>query len=141
MATSKTKTLKLICTFQWVKVVRPDEKSGKYQVTCTDLSEAAVAAIEAIQPGATVVKDGKATLKIKSKTPPKVKDADGEFLTVVDAEGNVTAPRGLIGNGSKGVATVFPFYNATYGKHSFLINEIKVTDLVVYDPDSDEGAL
>lgn len=128
---------KISCTFEWLKLITPDEMSGKYQVVCTDLSEADIAKINAIQKNTVPTPSGKLQLKVKTQVanPPRVKDAEGNLLVRYPSDGKPEYDF-LIGNGSKGTATIYPHYSPKWNKVTFLLNEIVITDLVKFVPDS-----
>lgn len=128
---------KIKCTFEWLKLLSPDEMSGKYQVVCTDLSDEDAARINAIQPNMVPTPSGKNQLKIKTQVanPPRVKDAEGNILVRYPAEGKPEYDF-IIGNGSKGWATIYPHYSPKWNKVTFLMNEIVITELVKFVPDS-----
>lgn len=130
---------KIKCTFEWLKLITPDEMSGKYQAVCTDLSDEDIAKINAIQANTVPTPSGKFQLKVKTQVanPPRVRDADGNILVRYSPDARPECDF-LIGNGSKGYATVYPHYSPKWKKVTFLLNEIVITELVKFVPEAQD---
>lgn len=136
---------KIKCTFEWLKLLKPDDMSDKYQVVCSNLSDEDVAKINAIQKDTVPTPNGKVQLKVKTQVqnPPRVKDEEGNLLVVYprDEDGRViegARPKYdfIIGNGSEGYCTVYPHYSEKWRKVTFLLNEIVITKLVKFVPET-----
>ena len=126
---SDIKPVKLTAEIQWAFFDKVSDMSGKYQVDLTNLSEQAVAALEAI---------GVAVRKREDK-PEK-----GWFVTVksnnpikpVDEKGNhITA---LVANGSKATALVSAYQWKWKNKEGISpsLMKIVITDLKEYTPET-----
>ena len=109
---------------QWAYLDRRNDMSGKYQVDLTQLSDAAVDALE--QNGITVHnKEGKGRyITCKSNNPIRAVNSAGDIL-----EGNI------VGNGSKATAvTNYYDYDNAFGKgRSPSLMKLVITDLEVYE--------
>jgi hypothetical protein len=130
---SDIKPVKLTAEIQWAFFDKVSDMSGKYQVDLTNLTEQAVAALEAI---------GVAPRKREDK-PEK-----GWFVTVksnnpirpVDEKGNtITA---LVANGSKATALVSAYEWTWKNKKGISpsLMKIVITDLKEYNPESGGAA-
>jgi len=110
----------------WAQLDRVNEMSGKYQVDLTNLSDAAVAALESegIEPGFTEEKQHFVTCK--SQRPIVARDADRAVLTGIN-----------IGNGSTAVAVIKPYAWTFKGKKgvSASLEQLVITELVEYEDD------
>jgi hypothetical protein len=123
------KPVKFEAEVQWAFFNRKSEMSGKYQVDLCNLSEGAVAALEAA---------GLAPRKREDK-PEK-----GWFITAksnyeikpVDASGSEIKDN--VGNGSKAIALIKPYHWSWKNKTgvSPSLSKITITDLKVYNADS-----
>jgi hypothetical protein len=130
---SKSKAIRLNCILFWAQLKKVNDMSGKYQVDLTNLSAAAVKALQAA--GITVrTRDDKpemgAYITCKSANPIKAYDDNGVEIDV------------LIGNGSSAIATVraydWSFKNKT-GKSASL-DRLTVTNLIEAQlDDGDDG--
>ena len=124
--------VKLKADIYWCQHDVINEMSGKYQLNLCNLSDAAVAALEAAGIS-TLEKEGQGKyITCKSSNPIKVFDTDGDMVTE------------KIGNGSKCKAIV-EAYNWTYKNKKGVspsLKKIVITDLVEYgsggDIDDDE---
>lgn len=127
------KPVKLTAEIQWAFFDKVSDMSGKYQVDLTNLTEQAVAALEAI---------GVAPRKREDK-PEK-----GWFVTVksnnpikpVDDKGNhITA---IVANGSKATALVSAYQWKWKNKEGISpsLMKIVITDLKEYNPDGNSVA-
>ena len=123
-----TKPIKIKATVMWACLKRPSEMSGDYQVDLTNLSPAAVEALNEI--GIEARQNPKYPEKgffitTKSKYPIKALDTDGD--EILDN----------VGNGSKATA-IIGAYQWKYKNKSGVSPSLKklvITDLVVYNPD------
>jgi len=133
MATNSTKqsAIRLNCILFWAQLTKPNKKSKKHQVDLTNLSAAAVKALQAS--GIKVkTRDDKpemgAYITCKSKNIIKAYDSNGVQLDV------------QVGNGSSAIATVAPYawtYDGDRGI-SPTLNRLTVTNLIEFDGAEDE---
>ena len=126
------KAVKIKADIMWANLQTPNEMSGKYQVNLSNLSPAAVGALEDM--GLSVSsKEGQGFyITCKSQNPIRAYDSDGNDLSNI-----------LIGNGSEAIATV-SFYDWEWKNkagRSPSLKRLVVTNLEVYGADEDEEAL
>ena len=126
------KKVKVQAEVMWAFLDKPNELSGKYQVDLCNLSKDAVKTLEEM--GVNVRK--------KEDQPEK-----GSFITAkssnypiaaLDLDGHPITAK--VGNGSKAVALLAPYEYTFKGKKGVGvgINKLVVTDLKVYETDSEE---
>lgn len=124
--TEENKPIKIKGTVFWASVNKVNQMSGKYQVDISELSEAAVKALEAM--GITALH----------------KDTQGFYITcksnheifVVDPDGDrITSD---IGNGSKAVCLISPYEWKFKNKKgvSPSLKKIVITDLIEFKSDN-----
>ena len=120
---AETQSVKIKADVMWAQLDKVNEMSGKYQINLTNISDAAVVALEEM--GITVAeKEGQGRyITCKSSIPIKAFDNDGIELTGVK-----------IGNGSKAKAIITAYewkYKNKKGVSPSL-KKLVITDLVEY---------
>ncbi len=123
--------LKTACEFMWDSTREKNEYSGKYQIDCCNLSDAACKELEAH--GITILTNPNKPEKGRYIT---AKSSNYE-IAVVDSDGNII--KGLVGNGSKGHAIITPYSWSHMGKKGTNAgtSKIVVTNLINYDPNAE----
>src|SRR5690606_9209420 len=120
------KDIRFTATLEWVFNNEVSKMSGKYQIDCTNLSPAAVAALKGLglSPRVRADKPEKGTFIVgKSNKPIAVHDQQGNLITA------------SIGNGSKAIITMGTYLNKFKNDGSVLpaIRKVVVTELVEFD--------
>ena len=118
-----SKPITIAATAQWAYLVTRNDMSGKYQIDLTQLSDAAVEALEANGITVSDKEDKGRNITVKSQHPIKAYGTDG--VEIHDA----------IGNGSKVKATISYYdwnFKGKSGRSPSLMKLI-VTDLEVYE--------
>ena len=116
-------------TVMWAQLEKTNEMSGKYQIDLCELSDAAVAALEALEISVNY-KEGKGSfITPKSQRTIRAYDTDGSII-----DGSV------VGNGSEFVATITPYDWNFRGKSGVSPNlgRLVITKLEMYE-DGDSG--
>ena len=126
MSTVSKKDIRFTTTLEWVFNNEVSKMSGKYQLDCTNLSPAAVAALKGIglSPRVRQDKPEKGTfITGKSKQP----------IRIVDLQGNEVTAK--IGNGTKAIVTMGTYPNKFKNDGSVLpaLRKVVVTELVEYE--------
>ena len=131
MAQAKMKPIKIAAVFEWANTNRVNDMSGKFQIDCTNLSEEAVKAVEAVG----------GAVRSREDKPEK-----GNYFTaksnyeipVVDTSGNEI--KEAIGNGSKGHIIIQPYPWTFRGKSGIGLgaSKVVVTTLVHYEDGGEE---
>lgn len=135
---SEQETVKMKCVVYWASTNKVNDMSGKYQINLGQLSDEAVAALEAL---GLDVADGSGALKANGDAD-EVKQEMARYITcksnlpirVFDADGIVIPEDVMIGNGSKAKAIVGTYdwkYKNKKGTSPSL-KRLVVTDLVEY---------
>ena len=128
---SEAKPVTINAEMMWSSLNEPNRMSGKYQVDLSNLSKAAVEALEMM--GLTVRrKDGQGDfITAKSSHPIRIYDTDGDEIKGI-----------LVGNGSKAKAVV-SFYDwrspAGQAGRSPTLLKLVVTDLIPYGGNGGEA--
>jgi|TARA_R110000803_G_scaffold114467_1_gene182946 hypothetical protein len=126
---SNAKPVAVNGTLFWASLQSKNELSGKFQVDVSNLSDAAVEALEGMGlPVRNKADDRNNFITCKSVNPIKAYDAHGEEVG------------SLVGNGSAATAMIGFFdwkFQQKAGRSPSLL-KLKINDLVSYDP---EGAL
>lgn len=118
-------------TVLWAQLEQVNEMSGKYQVDLTQLSDAAVAALEAQSLTVNFKEDRGHYITCKSTRPIYANGPDGESLRGIN-----------IGNGSEAVAVVGAYEWKFKGKSGFSPNlgKLVITALEIYEANDDDEA-
>jgi hypothetical protein len=131
---SEQKPIKIRAKAMWACLSEPNEMSGKYQLDLTNLSKAAVAALEGlgleVRKGSDKKEDMGFYITCKSTQPIRLYDADGTELKGV-----------RMGNGSEVTAVVGSYewsFKNKKGK-SAALKKLVVTDLIVYGGEGDDA--
>ena len=122
---SNIKPVAVNATLFWASLQAKNELSGKYQVDISNLSDAAVEALEAMGcPVRNKSDDRNNFITCKSRNPIKAYDAHGEEVG------------SLVGNGSAATCMI-GYYDWSFqqksGRSPSLV-KLKINDLVAYDP-------
>lgn len=124
--------VKMACDLFWVYHTKVSEMSGKYELTLGNLSDAAVTNLKGMGIPVRFREDKPEQgnfIVCKSTMPMEIVDQYGTKIT------------DIIGNGSKGIATVSPWSWTWKNKEgiSASLKKLVITDLVKLSPDDDDS--
>ena len=120
--------LTIKATIQWAQLEDKNQMSGKYQTDLTQLTDAAVTALQGLGINVLHKEDRGFYITTKSTRPIYAKDSDGASLQGIK-----------IGNGSHAVAVIRPYEWTFQGKAgvSPSLDKLVITELVAYEDDAE----